>query len=60
MTRRTRWWLVGVVAVAEVWALRQHDELAWKAARVTYHTLWKYAPRPAGMEDYQPPDRFAK
>ena len=35
------------------------ENAGWTVARWTYQTLWKYAPKPADYEHYQPPDRFA-
>jgi hypothetical protein len=56
---RFGWVLVGVLAAcAEIALIVTHPEESKATARAIYQTLWKYAPRPEGMESYQPPDRF--
>jgi hypothetical protein len=53
------WVMVGVLAAgAEIALIVTHPDAAKGFARGVYQTLWKYAPRPEGMESYQPPDRF--
>jgi hypothetical protein len=45
--------LVEVVVAAGMW-----DRGGRAVARRVYVTLWKYAPKPAGLEHRPPPERF--
>lgn len=64
MTRNWRLWLVVLFILADVVLVVTvggfNQDAGWTVARWTYQTLWKYAPKPVGYEQYQPPDRFAK
>lgn len=53
------WVIVGVLAAgAEIALIATHPDESKATARSIYQALWRYAPRPEGMETYQPPDRF--
>jgi hypothetical protein len=51
--------LAALIVLSELAAIATHRAEARAFLRSGYHLLWKYAPKPKGMESYQPPDRFA-